>query len=340
MSSGESLSCHGAKRGSILIITLWAVFFLGLLAVAVGSYAAAQIELARRMSERVGARYVAKAGVEKSIAILQLDTNAWDALSERWANSPEDFQDIALGDGVYSVFYAFDKADGTRGTNYGVCDEQARMDLNKGMPPASLGRLLQIAGGVGGPEQARLLVANIRRATMLPPKGTEGSRDLDTGWVDAAIPCGPLRSVHEVLWVKGMSRVIFNGICDHVTVNGGTNVNINTADRMVLLSLFSRGGGKAGSGVSENLIRKILNFREHGGIFKSSSGLVETLDRQGDLSQDERSQLASGSSVVTVKSDHFRGYARGELRGRPSSVQTVRFVWDRKQKKIEYWNED
>jgi type II secretory pathway component PulK len=322
-----------------LIVVLWGLFLLGLLALATSIGVSGRMEAARRLCDRLGARYAARAGVEKSKAILDLETNMWDALGERWANSPADFRDIACGEAVYSVYYPFEEADGKPVTNYGLRDEQARVDLNLERSADVLAALFQIAGGVSG-ERARDLASTIRKAIARSADAQSLWTASDTDWVGGMAPTGPLRSVHELLSIKGMDQVVFDRIRGHVTVYGGQHVNINTADRVVLRSLLLRAGMPVTEETVDTLVRKLLSFRENGGIFERRNGLSETMGRVIALSEGERKALDGLSSVVVVASDHFRGMARGEMRGRETSVQTVEFVWNRKLKRIEYWHED
>jgi type II secretory pathway component PulK len=342
------LNCRGlwsyraGDGGSILIVVLWTVFFLGLLSVAVGAYVGARLELARRMNERLHAWSAARSGVEKSLAVLRADTNAWDAVSEPWADNPKDFRDVLCGNGVYSIFQVVERSDGSSVTNYGVCDEQGRIDLNQldAFRIELLTALLATEGGLIREDAARLS-RNIQAAGTLPEPGKIERPGVDTGWISPDIPCGPFRSVQELLWIKGMNREVFRKVRAHVTVGAGSRININTADGAVLRALFSRGeAGKWDVGGVDGLVRKILNFRESGGIFKNPRNLAGDFDSRGELSGEERMQLNGASRFVSVRSDRFRGYVRGGCKGRATSLLSVEFVWNRKQNRIEYWHED
>ena len=47
-----------------------------------------------------------------------------DALSEAWANKPDNFKDCAFADGSYTLSY------GRGSTLYGLADETSRIDIN------------------------------------------------------------------------------------------------------------------------------------------------------------------------------------------------------------------
>ncbi len=328
------------RSGSILILALWVIFMLALLAVAVGAYVDSRLTLARRLEQRVQGEAAARAGITRCLILLKQDTNDWDSLTEPWADSPKDFSNIVCGAGVFSVCHEVDLASGGRGTNYGVGDEQGRIDLNLARVEL-LVTLMQEGGGMGAEAAARVAAA-LHAARTKPPKNHPGVGE-KTGWQDARFERGPFRSVGEIRWVTGMSEAAFLKIRDHVTVHGGYRVNLNTAGRVVLRTLAKRAGNE-GSGAAgvESLAKKILQFRERGGIFKSylGSGLVEALGPGAGLTGDERSRLYGMTPFITVATDHFRGVAQGAPLNRAGEIRRFDFVWDRKHHKFEFWHED
>lgn len=329
--------CRAANGGSILIIALWVIFMLATLAVAVGAHIGGRLALARKIEQRTVGYYAARTGVERSLAILQQDTNGWDCMTEIWADSPKDFSNIVCGAGAYSVSYSYDRADGSQGTNFGMWDEQAKLDLNLTRVEL-LVSFLQEAGGMGAEPAARLADAMVTARTR-PVENTPTVGE-KPAWIDSRLEKGPFHSVAEVRWVKGMTDEVFAKIRDHVTVHGGTRVNLNTADKVVLRALARQTGG--GGGSIESLTRKILQFRQTGGIFKTylGSGVESALGPDSRLTGDERARLNGMVSFVTVVSDHFRGHVEGKMAGRMDEPRRIDFVWDRKHKRIEFWYED
>lgn len=335
MNSGRRLRCRGSDCGSILILVLWTIFFLGLLGVAISAFVETRLELARRVMDRLKGYYVARAGVERVKGVLQLETNDWDSIDERWSNSPRDFRDVPCGDGVYSVYYTFLRADGTIATNYGVCDEQAKLDLNSHRGDA-FSALLMTAGGLGSGEATKVTENLIR---TIKPKGMDGpgSSTFDAS-VNSTTLAGPLLCIYELLWIPGMSRIVFDQIRLFVTVQGGDRPNINTVSPAVLLALLQ--SRRIGDADADRLMRKILSFREKGGIFKDYGHLAQAWSEQSTLAGDEAACLNALGASVVVRSEHFRGFVRGELKGRITSVRTIEFVWNPRQRRIEYWHED
>lgn len=337
----ESLLLNGRSHnkigGSILILCLWVIFLLALLAVAVGASLEGRLALARKMEQRTLGACAARVGVARSLALLHQDTNAWDAMTEPWAGNPALFSNVTCAAGTYSVYYPVDRAAGGQGTNYGLRDEQSRIDLNL----ARVELLVSLFEEAGlGAEAAARLADNLATARTRPAENSPGV-GVKTGWADSRLERGPLESVEEARWIAGMTAGVFDTIRSHVTVHGGYRVNLNTADAMVLKVLAKRAGGREGGG-GESLTRKILQFRERSGIFKSylGAGLAEALGPEARLTEDERRRLYGMAPFITVVSDHFRGHVEGASRKQAGETRLIDFGWDRKHRKFEFWHEN
>ena len=327
--------CRAGERGSILVLSLWVIFLLALLALAVGAHVEGRLALARAVEQRTAGILAARTVAQRALVLLAQDTNNWDAMTEPWASSAGDFSNAVCGAGAGSAFYAYDLASGGQGTNFGLSDEQARADLNLARVEL-LVALLEEAGGLEA-EAASRLAAAIQSARTRPVERSPGIGE-KTGWRDPGIERGPFPSSEEVRGVAGMTDEAFLRIRDQVTVHGGTRVNLNTAGAVMLRSLARAAGGKGG----ESLSRKILQFRERGGIFKSylGSGMIEALGPEARLTESERSRLYAMAPYITMTSDHLRGHVEGAPVNRPGAVRRVDFVWDRKRHRIEFWHED
>lgn len=339
MSLSEQWRCPSGNQGSVLILALWVIFMLAMLAVAVGAHIEGRLALARRIEQRTIGYCAARVGVERSLTRLLQDTNAWDGLGEPWSDCRADFSNVVSGVGAFSLVYAVERSDGGSNLFCGVWDEQSRIDVNRGRIEMIVA-LLEVAGGLSAEGAARVGEAiNLARTRLAEKSPAIGAK---SGWVDSHMEPGPLRSIYELRWVKGLTPEVFDGIREYVTVSGGNRVNLNTAGSVVLQSLGMRGGGD-GKRVAQSLARKILQFRERGGIFKSylGAGLAEAIGEEVKLTDDERRLLYGMTPYVTVASEHFRGHAEGWLVGGSSGQRRcVDFVWDRKERKFEFWHEE
>ena len=316
---------------------LWVLVFLGGLAVAVGVQVAARLELARRLDGRLRGRSMAQLAAAKAVAVLDADTNGWDGFSERWAASPGDFSNSVATGGSYALIAVRDVSDGTTVTNFGLNDESARVDINAARTPL-LSALLQTAGGIGA-AQAAALAAKIEKSK------TPKDRDPEAGAAGGAPEGrGPFLSIHELRLVEGLNPALFDKLRDVVTVGGGSRVNVNTAGRTVLLSVARAAdpSGTASAGVAGALVRKVLKFRESGGMFTSYAGLgmAAALTQREQLSGDEAALFQKMSAYLAVSSDRFRGVAWGGATGKGGPSRVIEFVWDRRQRKMVFWHED
>ncbi len=338
MSLNGQFRCPASNQGSVLILTLWVIFMLAMLAVAVGAHIEGRLALARRIEQRTVGYCAARVGVERGLASLLQETNGWDGLTEPWADSVTDFSNVVSGAGVFSLFYTVERSDGGSNVVYGLSDEQSKINLRGRLEP--IVALLEVAGGLS--HEAAIRVGEEIDAARTPAADKPPSVGTRTGWIDSHIESGPLKSIYELRWIKGVTPDLFEKIKDHVAVSSGFRVNLNTADVVVLESLGMVGGGVGGK-AAQSLARKILQFRERGGIFKTyqGAGLVAAISEEIKLTDDESRLLSGMTPFVTVASDHFRGHVEGWLAsGSAHQRRRVDFVWDRKERKFEFWHED
>jgi len=323
--------------GGVLILALWTLFFLAVLSLAVGGYVGASVELARRFKGDAVTYHLARAGVEKGIMVLAADTNGWDSLDEDWHN--EDlFKDVPLGDGYYSVWSLAETEEGGVVTNYGLGDEQGKINVNRATRE-ELVELVEVAGEAETEEAQAIADAIIdwRDEDDVLTGGAEAgyyanlepSYGCHDGWLD---------TVYELRLVRGVDRKMFSRLEGCVTVFGKGRVNINTACRKVLTALGRAAGGS--DDVSASLAGKIVDFREAENAFESRASVVDSLDEFVALSADERALLGG---VVTryldVSSGFFFGTATG--RGLESAVDgnRIAFIIDRTGRRTLHWHE-
>lgn len=325
------------RNGSIFIVGLWMLLFLGALAVAVGVVVGSRVELTRRLDLRLQGYYAAKAGVARAIVVLAADTNDWDGLGERWANSPVDFSNRLQGSIGYVLLAARGTSAGGSVTNAGLNDEMARVDINHASVALVAG-LLEAVGGLGS-VQAGVLAERIDRIR----KAAERPRVLIAADETEARAQGAFRSIHELLLVEGIDQGLFSRIRGYVTVYGGNRVNLNTAEAGVLLAIARAADPAAerAAPAAQSLVRKVLKFRESGGIFESIIGprMTGALAQEAELTAEEGQLLQRMSPYLTVSSDCFRGYAAGTGSNGSQHLRTIEFVWDRRQEEMLFWHE-
>ena len=329
------------RRGSILIIVLWALFILGALAVATSGYVAAQINLSGKLSERSRGYYLAKAGVERAIFEVRNDTSEmYDAFTDNWGNNNAAFKEAPLGDGTYSVLNLSDTGDNARSLKYGLSDEESKININKA-PKDILKNFFVIAGDVSEEDAGAIAASIINWRSPAERAEKEGMGEFHYQTLDRPYKAknAPMEIPEELLLVSGMTDTIFNKIKSRITLYGDGAVNINTADEIVFRSI----------GMSEELAAKVVHFRGERAkmtpenIFDDPATITMHLKEKESISgtDDNKIQSLITARLLSVTSDNFGGIAVGNV-GKKNSDRLsakISFIFDRKKNIIRYWRE-
>lgn len=335
-----------AERGSILVVVLWALFFLAALAASIYALLAPQIGLAGRLKDRTRLYYLAQAGARKAMAVLADDeTEDTDGFKDVWANSEEEFKDMRLSEeGYVSVSYKLLDDDGAEETRYGLVDEAGKININKAAADV-LEQLFELTAQTTSQTASDIADSILDWVDEDSDPRTNGAEDGYYEGLAQAYACkdAKFQILEELLLVKGMTQDIFDKVSAYLTVYGDGQVNLNTAGKYVLEAL----------GLSDALADKVIQFRRGNddrevtaddNVFESVETVVATLSNGAGLSAEETGQLNSvvASGLAGVRSDYFHGESRGTLRyggDEDAGVTTkVVFIVDRN-KNIRYWRE-
>ncbi len=309
------------RSASILILTLWVLFFLASLTVAAAGHVLAILRGAERLQERVIGRVDAWSAAAWAASVIDaqlagdgLATNRWDGVSSSsWNRDAEAFAlpgDFQIGGHAGLRFSVPGEASGM----VGVIGEEGRVHLN-GAPVELLRHLFAYLGG----ERAALLADS-----LFLQQGEDGlTQDAQSGY-DRII----YRSVDDLRLVEGMDPGLFEQMADHLTVYGrGSLVNVNAAPEAVLVAVLLHSG--LDTARAEQIAATIVVDRMVRG-FESRSDFEERIEG-----------IDPGFSVqnrLTVRSTAFRGIASG---GRDATVAglEIEFVWDTVTGQYVMWNE-
>ncbi len=313
-------------KGTILVTTLWILALLTLLALGIGIRVGMDIKLIGFSLNSSKAHYLAEAGLRKTIALLEEDSNKnLDSFNEIWSCG-FDFDDeeyvlreIALGEGSFTVSYEVGKdEEGNPICLYGASDEEAKLNINE----IGSGLLAKVPGFSG---EIVLAIVDWRDEDSLP--GLNGAEDDYYETLENPYECKDARfSVpEELLLVAGVTEEIYNSVKDIITVYGESKaVNINTAPEGVLAVLAGE--------EFEALAAKIINYRngsdelpgtEDDNIFVSVKTVGATLGIAGQLDVarvcneielNRLRELVKGG-YFKVRSNTFRIVSRGEIKG-------------------------
>ncbi|MDD4869650.1 MAG: type II secretion system protein GspK [Kiritimatiellae bacterium] len=329
---------HINNRGSILVLTLWVLFFLAALAVAVGGHVASNLRVASKIKGRVTAYYLARAGAEKAVSEARGDSNAWDGLNELWSSGEELFRDVALGQGSYSVYYTYISPFGGVATNYGMYDEERKININKASEPL-LKAMLQNIGQLDTMTASDVTAAIIDWRDQNDVTLTGGAENSHYAALSNPYQChnGDFQSLHELLLVKKVSSDLFLKLKPYITIYGTGKVNINTADPIVLVCMGEAGGG-GDRATCRLLADKIARFRAGGNTFTDPS-ITTQLNAFVKIEPVEKTVLSRMMGGLAIKSSCFGGIAGGKTLGSSMEDRQIEFVFDRQRGVKLYWHE-
>ncbi|MFC1807842.1 general secretion pathway protein GspK [Candidatus Omnitrophota bacterium] len=327
------------ETGSILILTLWFLFFLGMLGVTINSYVRPQLNIASKFVNRTKMHYLARAGVQRAIfEVLDDNEEVYDCLFDSWHNNLGSFKDIKLGDGTYSVRPT--ETIDEKNELYGLVDEESKINVNK-VPLFVLANLFEIAGDLNSQDASSLAACIVDWRDEDDDTHDDGVEDDFYAGLSPKYPCknADFEVLEELLFVKGMSQKVFNNIKDKITVYGEGQVNMNTAEPIVMQSL----------GLDSDLCERIVSFRKGGysqgdeefdNIFNDPGSIASTLSVAIELSNEEAAQINKAFSfgLFAVASNHFKGHAIGQLSNKDNYV-SITFIYDRRNSMLKHWRE-
>ena len=252
------------SEGSILVGLLWCVVLLALVVIGVLHTSRIDLVVVKNHGDRIQAHYLARAGIEKTKALL--DQDAKERRRSRvnhngqLFDAPRQFRDVPYGRGQFRISHRARPADGG-GILYGVSDEESRLNVNSaatseltkldGMTPDVLAA---ISDWRDGDNEISPGGAEIDHYASLRPPGQPRN--------------GPLLTVGELLMVRGVtpslmgkssagtgwsSILTVNSSVENVNAAGEDRVDVQTADESSLASV---------SGITADIAKAIVAHRD------------------------------------------------------------------------------
>jgi type II secretory pathway component PulK len=336
---------NGRRCGSVLILSLWVVFFLAALSLAIGSHVASVFSAAERLSARVQARAAAAAGAAQAGAVIMAQTNTWDGVAEKaWNRDETLFKDVPLADGgAFSVVFVTPDAAGGAVTNIGVIGEEGKINLNTSHTNL-LTALFVTAGGLGDAEAQALCAALVAwRAEGDDERLTAGKESGYPAQTSTGGEVAPrsMAQVEDLLQIKGVDAALFARLRPFLTVHGAGLVNINAAAPAVIEVLGKAVAAPESGGAVVSLVRKLTGFREAGLAFEKAeyATMRAALEQFAALAGDEGTVFTAMAAMLTVQSTAFSGTAFGNGSSAGDPALQVDFVWDRQARRFVMWRE-
>lgn len=211
-----------APSGVALIAVMWVVIVAGLMLI--GVQRAVRVNLATAHSElaSVEAHWLARAGIEQALAILEDDSTSADDALEYWYSDDQSFENVEMLNGTFSVTAPPAPFDDPSSVRYGLIDHCSRLDINVA-PTEQLGAILDLAGW-----QVSCIL-----------DWRDGNNDSLPGGAEAVyyaslkypylIRNGPFHTIAELLLVHGIDRFFFSG--EDTNLNGTLDTNEDDSEK-------------------------------------------------------------------------------------------------------------
>lgn len=195
------------NRGSILVGLLWCLALLSLVVIGVLHTSRSDLTIMRLYADRVQARYLALAGIERTKALLFRDAQERSRSGRNHTgelyDDPSRLKDVTFGRGRYRVMRG-GSADEGGGVIFGVSDEESRLNVN-------VAELDELGKLVGMTPDVLAALGDWRDPDNNPsPAGAEV--EYYSSLRPPALPRnGPLPTARELLMVRGMPRELLLG---------------------------------------------------------------------------------------------------------------------------------
>ena len=218
------------RAGSILIGVLWCLVLLSLIVVGVLHTARMDLLVVKNYGDRIQAHYLAVAGVEKAKALLyqaiRENNRSVGSHSGALFDSPDQFRNVRLGRGEYSVLHR-GRPDEGGGVLYGVSDEESLLNINT----ASEQELSKLYGMT--PDVVAAILDWRDEDDAVSPGGAEAEY-----YLSLQPPYqprnGPLQTIRELLMVRGITPDLLFGRDSHqngMLDSDETSANDNITDQ-------------------------------------------------------------------------------------------------------------
>jgi competence ComEA-like helix-hairpin-helix protein len=198
----------GGARGSILVGLLWCLALLSLVVMSVLHTTTMDLVVVKNYGDKIQARYLAVAGIEKAKALLYREARqrSRSGVNHNGAlyDAPDQLRDVHFGRGQFRVFRR-GRADEGGAIIYGVSDEESRLNVNE----ASNDELSKVYGIT--PDITAAII-DWRSPENSDPTPGGARADYYLSLRPPYLPRnGPLQTVRELLMVRGVTPQLLQG---------------------------------------------------------------------------------------------------------------------------------
>ena len=278
--------------GSALVLVLWLVIVMTMVATVTARISRLDGRVSQLSVERIRCRWSARAGLETGVALLMLDDTPTDALTDLWADSPEELKDIPVEGGTFTAR---------------VIDESGKLNLNQ-VTENQLAMLENVT------EEIIDSLQDWRDSDQdMRPYGAEEGYYVNQPY---GYSCrdGEFQTVRELLLIRGMDESLLYGnssvhdtgsapwidlmTCysaqSNTDAEGNRKININTANRNSLRNDLS---------LNDDQITWIENHRQ----FRNYSELMDSSKQATNNNNNQNNNRPSSSNGTSSSSTQSSG---------------------------------
>ncbi len=215
------LQISSKGRGFALIAVMWVVLVAGLMLLGVQKAVTANLASAYSELASVQAHWLARAGIEQALAVLEDDLTSSDDMFEFWYSDTDYFEEVEMLNGTFSVTAGPNLLDDPRSVRYGLIDHCARVNVNVA-DAAQLKALLDLAVW-----QVDSILDWRDGDDRTRPGGVEALHYARLEY-PYLIRNGPFRTIDELRLVRGIEEPFFTG--EDVNLNGVLDANEDDGD--------------------------------------------------------------------------------------------------------------
>ncbi len=177
------------KKGMVLVVVLWMVVVLILISASLDRDSRMDMRLSLTRAEKVRCKWACRAGLERAIGVLNEDIRTSDSLSDYWSDNDVDFNSVSLKQCYFTVR---------------CVDEASKLNINT----ATKEQLMALPYITE--EVVEAIVDWRDENDNSGPGGAEGGYYLNLPY-PYNIRNGPLKTIRELLLVKGVESELFYG---------------------------------------------------------------------------------------------------------------------------------
>jgi type II secretory pathway component PulK len=290
-------------------------------------------------------RFIAQAGIKKSIAVLRSDIEHNGFVYTSYSkylrhNNPEKFKDIGIGQGFFSIYHHDTAMPDESDVRYGFTDEESKININY-VPVHVLTKLITRVA-VPDQDEAQSIAEAIVDWRTTGNSSTTGFYS-DEFYDNLERPYPPknyeFESFDELLLIRGVTPGILDMLKPFITIYGDGRININTAPAVVLEV----------AGFSSALVEKLLQVRrgldgkeatmdDH--VFLKTFDLASEISGFIKLTEAEVKEIdvLNDRDLLKLNSTYYRIASEAHLASRKNAL-LIECVYNSVENRIENWRE-